>query len=151
MTQIRKAVEVCRELFAEVSAEGYTMKIEGAKSLRGEFIQRAITECGMTKNGAATYYQNLKNEAAGKPLYYPTKKSEDQPKTFVDLTSALAMPAPSSEVNEAVEEAINHRWMVWNPSTNSEVASFETRSKAQEMAKSLNMVWKDRSKVAEVA
>ena len=150
MTQIRKAVEVCRELFAEVSAEGYVMRIEGAKSLRGEFIQRAITECGMTKNGAATYYQNLKNEAAGKPLYYPTKKSEDQPKTFVDLTSVLAS-APSSNVNEAVEEAVQHRWMVWNPSTNSEVASFETRSKAQEMAKNLNMVWKDRTKTVELA
>lgn len=150
MTQIRKAVEVCRELFAEVSAEGYVMRIEGAKSLRGEFIQRAITECGMTKNGAATYYQNLKNEAAGKPLYYPTKKSEDQPKTFVDLTSVLAS-APSSNVNEAVEEAVQHRWMVWNPSTNSEVTSCESRAKAQEMAKSLNMVWKDRTKIAEMA
>lgn len=141
--KIPSGVSQARVLFAEVNAPGYQIKTEGAKSIRGDFIARAQVECGLTKNGASTYFQNLKNEAAGKPLYYPTKKKDDQPKNFVDVGSALTS-APS--VNAAVEEA--KRWFVVNEE-GAEVAQFDSRKQAQEHAKSEDgLKWMDRTKVA---
>lgn len=70
-------MELSRPLFNEIHAEGYVLS-EGSKSARSEFVTRAQKELGLTKAGAATYFQNLSNEKAGKPLYGTKKKAEPE-------------------------------------------------------------------------
>lgn len=60
-------MDKARELFLKLKDADYTIP-EGS-SIRKEFISAAIANIGLTKNGAITYYNNLQNEAKGKPLY----------------------------------------------------------------------------------
>lgn len=74
-------IQQARTLFQEVYAADYKLT-EGVKSLRQEFLKRAQEEIGMTPSGAATYHQNLSNEAKGEKLYKysATKKVEAEAK-----------------------------------------------------------------------
>ena len=134
-----------RVLFSEIYTPGYKFKIEGAKSQRNEFIKRAIGEFGMTQNGAATYFQNLSNEAKGDPLYkYTSKKkvavAEGQ---LTDTTEAAGQAADLNK--SAVEGEIGaHRWTVSNEA-GEEVASFPIRKTAQTYAKDNGLKQGDRN------
>lgn len=101
-------MELSRPLFNEIHAEGYVLR-EGSKSARSEFVTRAQDELGLTKAGAATYYQNLTNEKAGKPLYGTKKKADvkDEPKAEdADAPQAPEAPVEDAEVPvEATDEA----------------------------------------------
>lgn len=75
-------MELSRPIFNEVTASDFVLP-EG-KTARAEFIRRAQEEAGCTPAGAATYWQNLSNEAKGGKLYSrPAKKATppaDEPK-----------------------------------------------------------------------
>lgn len=70
-------MDKARALFLTLKEADYVVP-EGS-SIRKEFISKAQVAfsdggIGLTKNGAITYYNNLQNEAKGKPLYIkPTK------------------------------------------------------------------------------
>lgn len=141
-----------RILFAEIYAPGYKLKMEGAKSQRSEFVKRAMAEFGATKNGAATYFQNLSNEAKGQPLYkYSAKKkdvqtAEGQLNQTTD-TAAANLPKPEAADNNnsvAEGEPGAFRWTCVNEA-DEEVASFPIRKSAQEYAKQNNLKQGDRN------
>ena len=81
---------------------------------RKEFIEQAAVE-GLSKHCAATYYQNLKNEAKGESLYKYNK----------NVVSAKAA------VN--VEYTPVNRWIVCNDGK--AVNCFKSRQLAREFAK----------------
>ena len=64
-----------------------TSKMNKAKAIfakatsRKEFIEMAIVEAELSKHGAATYYQNLKNEAKGESLYKYNKTAKSNVET----------------------------------------------------------------------
>ena len=116
-------VAIARQVFAVVSAPDYDLG--EVKSVRQAFISQAMAEAGLTKHGASTYYQNFSNEARGKGLYKYNKVA----KKAVE-----------------VKAAEQHRWMVLGENNN-EIASFESRAKAQAEAKATGMKWADRNKV----
>lgn len=60
-------MDKARDLYNKLKADDFTVP-EGS-SIRKEFISAAQANIGLTKNGAITYYNNLQNEAKGKPLY----------------------------------------------------------------------------------
>lgn len=62
----------CRGLLNEIKADAANLV---DTSVRQEFIKRAISEIGMSKAGAITYYNNLNREAQGKPLYQKPKSA----------------------------------------------------------------------------
>lgn len=108
-------MDIAKQIYAEVNAEGYVLP-EGAKSIRQAFIQRAISEGGLTKNGASTYYQNLQNAANGKKLYSYTPKKKvaaEVPNAGEVFTApkaegsedgdAEAAPEVAAETSETVE------------------------------------------------
>lgn len=86
MAKSTTAMARARPLYQEITAEGYQIQT-GAKSLRLEFINRAVKEIGLTVKGAPTYFSNLKNEAEGKPLYHVKKVAPKAERTFVDVSS----------------------------------------------------------------
>lgn len=139
-----------RILFAEIYAPGYKLKMEGAKSQRSEFVKRAMAEFGATKNGAATYFQNLSNEAKGEPLYKYTPKKKttaagtQQAEGQLQQTTEQAGQA-ADQNNSASEGAIGEfRWTVSNEA-GEEVASFPIRKTAIEYAKANGLVQGDRN------
>ena len=137
-----------RILFAEIYAPGYKLKMEGAKSQRSEFVQRAMAEFGATKNGAATYFQNLSNEAKGQPLYkYTPKKKEATAGAegqLTDTTNQAGKGADDQNKANAEGEVGKFRWTVSNEA-GEEVASFPIRKAAQEYAKTNGLVQGDRN------
>ena len=106
-----------------------TSKMNKAKAIfakatsRKEFIEMAIVEAELSKHGAATYYQNLKNEAKGESLYKYNK----------------------NVVKAEVEYIPTHRWLVVKEGK--AVACFPSRQKAQDHAKLNGLKWKDASKI----
>ena len=87
---------------------------------RKEFIEQAAVE-GLSKHCAATYYQNLKNEAKGESLYKYNKTAKKA---------------------ETIEQYIpTHRWLVVKD--NKAVNCFPSRQKAQDYAKENGLKWKD--------
>ena len=104
-----------------------TSKMNKAKAIfakatsRKEFIEMAIVEAELSKHGAATYYQNLKNEAKGESLYKYSKTAKKA---------------------ETIEQYIpTHRWLVVKD--NKAVNCFPSRQKAQDYAKENGIKWKD--------
>lgn len=85
MTNKRAKAEA---LYAELRVEGYVPP--AGKSLRQVFIDRAVTEFGMTDKGAATYYVNAKKRYEGGvvPNYYTPKTPKPQP-----VGTTVAAPA----------------------------------------------------------
>lgn len=142
MTEATKKVtkmDQARGLFKEIFARGYDLK---GKSQRSTFIDRAMAEQGLSKHCAGTYYQNLTNEANGKPLY---KYNKTKPKKAEGTTK--------EQVNEMTEQllALTHqvaeRWFVVN-AEGQELNNFKTRGEAQKYAKDNGLDWKDRNKAA---
>lgn len=145
-----------RKLFAEIYTAGYKFKIPGAKSQRNEFIKRAIAEFGMTQAGAATYFQNLTNEAKGEPVYKYNKGKKKAATTTGEAGAAAgalnettnqagaALPgAQSKDMSEEAGAIGKFRWIVQN-AAGEELSSHPTRSEAQTKAKELNCDWADR-------
>lgn len=142
-----------RKLFAEIYQPGYKLKMEGAKSQRSEFVKRAIAEFGATKNGAATYFQNLSNEAKGQPLYkYGAKKKTtaagtEQAEGQLQQTTTQANEAADNN-NSANEGQIGEfRWTCLNEA-GEEVASFPIRKTAIDHAKTNGLKQGDRNLAA---
>lgn len=152
----KSKMEHARELWAEIYTPGYKFKIEGAKSHRNEFIKRAIKEFGMTQNGAATYFQNLSNEAKGEPVYkYNKTKGKGTTKgQAADATGTLEQT--TNEAGKGLVEETNKdqtnaegaigkfRWMVINEASE-ELSSWPTRSLAQNAAKEIGAKTADRN------
>lgn len=73
-----------------------SIEVDEGKSARATFIARAqLPEIGMTKNGAATYWQNLVSLEKGGKLYPHTAKSTKK------VDAAPADGAPAAETTEA--------------------------------------------------
>lgn len=124
-------------LFNEIHARGY--KLEG-RTQRAVFIDRAINEIEMTKNGASTYYQNISNKVnKGMSLYKYNKPAKKVNKKTVKAAEAQVL-ALLPKLNE-------HRWYVVNEN-GVEVNCFEVRAKAQAFAKVNGFKWQDRNKAA---
>ena len=65
-------MEKARVLFNTIAGE----TLAEGDSARKQFISRGQSEIGLTKAGAITYYNNLRNEAKGGKLYaYGAKKA----------------------------------------------------------------------------
>lgn len=134
MTDIKvNKMAVARVIFGEIFTRGY--KLPEGKTQRAHFIARAVAEIPMSQHGAATYYQNLTNEAGGKGTYKYNKKST-APKSKKAVAKA-------EEVVLALVHQATERWMAVNE-TGYEVNSFKTRTAAQEFAKVNGLKWKDR-------
>lgn len=84
-------MDKARALYQSLKAEGYVVP-EGS-SIRKEFISAAQAQIGLTKNGAITYYNNLQNEAKGKPLYITPKKAA----TVAEVAGAEALVTTTEE------------------------------------------------------
>lgn len=131
-----KKIDLARVLYQEIFARGYDLK---GKTQRTVFMERAQKEQGLSKHCAGTYYQNLTNEANGKPLYKYNKPAKKK--------------ATKAEAKEMAEQllALTHqaaeRWYVTN-AEGVEVHNFKTRGEAQKFAKDNGLEWKDRSKAA---
>lgn len=163
-------MELARPIFKEIYAAGYKLS-EGCKSQRAEFIKRAQAEIGMTAKGAATYFQNLSNEAKGESLYkYNTTKKADVAGSEETTGEVAKQAIEAADANKGpeevkddlvIDEASNkgpaevkndeltteigqHRWMVVN-ATGEEINSFSSRAKAQAAAKELGLDWQDRN------
>jgi len=94
--KVPSKMDKARELFVSLKAEDYTVP-EGS-SIRKEFISKASVALadggiGLTKNGAITYYNNLQNEAKGKPLYITPKKGA----TTAEVQGAESQVAKTDE------------------------------------------------------
>lgn len=135
VTEIKKVTKMslAKALFKEIFTPGYDLK---GKTQRGEFIARGMAEHGFTKHGAGTYFQNLTNEASGKPLYMYNKTKPKAAKVQ-ELEDQLL----------ATTEAAAERWMAVNEE-GVEVNSFKTRTEAQTFAKGNGLKVKDRTKAA---
>lgn len=146
-------MELCSKLYHEVFAKGYDL---GGKSQRAVFIQRAIAELGMTKNGANTYYQNLSNAARGLGKYkynkYVSKAGSkaDTGDKAGSTDAGLDLPGsgkPSKGAVAAAEKAaaktatdLTQRWQVLDGTE--VVNSFSTRSAAKKAAVN-GLTWAD--------
>lgn len=142
-------MEHARVLFNEIYAPGYKFKVEGSKSQRNEFVKRAIAEFAMTKNGAATYFQNLSNEAKGEKLYkYGSKKTTkagtEQAEGQLKTTTASAGEALDNNNSASEGEIGKFRWTVRNEA-GEEVASFPVRKTAIDYAKTNGLKQGDRN------
>ena len=139
VTEIKKVTKMSlgKALFAEIFTPGYDLK---GKTQRAEFIERGMKEHEFTKHGAGTYFQNLTNLAAGKPLY---KYNKTKPKAKTTKADVAAMEAQLLLTHQVAEE----RWMTVN-AEGQHVSSFATRSEAQDFAKVNGLKVKDRSKAA---
>lgn len=149
-------MEQAKKLYAEIFTPGYKLK-EGTTSQRSEFIRRAIDEFQMTKAGAGTYYQNLSNKDRGQDLYKYNKKKTG---TKAEVKEGeVAAGTVTGQANQALESkgkndqttdegsVGQYRWTCKNEA-GEEVASFPTRSKAQEFAKAGGLIQGDRKEEA---
>lgn len=98
-------MSVAKSVYAEVYSEGYEYKTD-AKSPRAEFINRMMAD-GLKLNAAATYHQNIKNELAGKPLYYKSKKADKPAEVFLQVTEPVLQEEVKSDEadNKVVDKA----------------------------------------------
>lgn len=93
-------MDKARALYNTLKAADYVVP-EGS-SIRKEFISKAQVAVadggiGLTKNGAITYYNNLQNEAKGKPLYIkPAPKA-----TTAQVQGAEAQLATTTDETKA--------------------------------------------------
>lgn len=139
-------MDLVRPIFKEIYSQGYKLS-EGCKSQRAEFIKRSIAEAGMTKNGAATYFQNLTNEARGEPTYkYGKKKAEGQTTAGANQALDAANANNSNEGGQDDNAPGAHRWMTVN-AAGEEINSYTSRDKAKKAASLSGLEWKDRNDV----
>lgn len=139
-------MDLVRPIFEEIYTEGYKLS-EGCKSQRAEFIKRAQEEASMTKNGAATYFQNLSNQAKGQALYKynVAKKVNDEEQTKETVNQATTALDETTEESAEKSTVGLFRWITKN-AEGEETASFESRAKAQAAALVTKQTWADRNK-----
>ena len=124
-------------LYTTVYAEDFDLQ---GKTARSVFIEKAMAEIGMTKAGASTYHQNIRNKIVnGKGLYEYNKTATKTDEVIVEAEKAPAV----EEVKAYVPE---HRWTVMMDGK--VVDSFPSRAKAQEAAKAMGGKWGDATKAA---
>lgn len=93
-------MEKARVLFNTIAGE----TLAEGDSARKQFISRGQSEIGLTKAGAITYYNNLRNEAKGGKLYaYGAKKAAPAETTAGGEAEANAQ-AGGEPVGDAQEE-----------------------------------------------
>ena len=136
-TPVVSKMTLARTIYQEIFARGY--KLPEGKTQRAHFIARAIVEVPMSQHGAATYYQNLSNEANGQKTYKYNKPAK---KTTAKVTKKAV--AKMEEVVLALTHQATERWMCVN-GFGYEVNSFKTRTMAQLFAKDNGLKWKDRN------
>lgn len=140
MTQAKVSkMQLARAIYDEIFSRGYQLN---GKTQRAVFIQRAIDEVGMTKNGASTYYQNISNKVnKGMKLYAYNKPAKKK-----TVTSDV-VKAAEKQVLLMLPLLEKQRWMVVDDN-GQEVNNFKSRSEAQQFAKVNEMKWLDRNKAA---
>lgn len=74
----KSKIDLAREHFHRINAEGYAPK--AGSSPRKDFLEVCINELEMTENGASTYWQNLRNEDKGDPLYKGSRAPTGAPR-----------------------------------------------------------------------
>lgn len=81
---------IADKLYAEIISEGYVLK---EKTVRQEFIARAVKEYGFPPKGASTYHHNARSHHNGEPRYHESiNRPREQtaygvlPDWFPDLT-----------------------------------------------------------------
>lgn len=105
------------------------------KSVRQRYIARVMSEIGLSKNGAATYFQNEKNRDRGEDKYKHNKASRVRAKQREDANKSKEEQTAKVE-EKATEEAKEiHRWQVVLKDTRALVDSFTGRKAAQEFNK----------------
>lgn len=87
-------MDLCKPLFSGLK-DGSIALIEG-KSARATFISKAVDDLGLTKNGAATYWQNLTSLDKGGKLY---------PHTAAKKKTDATTPADAAPADEAKDPA----------------------------------------------
>lgn len=137
VAEIKKVTKMslAKALFKEIFTPGYDLK---GKTQRAEFIARAIAEHEFTKHGAGTYFQNLTNLAAGKPLYKYNVTKPKAAKATVETVKEL-----ENQVLLLTHQAAE-RWMAVN-AEGQEVNNFKTRAQATAFAKANDLKVKDRN------
>ena len=102
MTTLNK-MQLAKEIYEIVNAAEYTP----TKSIRADFIDRLVIEAEMTKSGASTYYQNLRNKANGRGLYEynktASKKATSEKKVKIEVDPRLDINVESIEVKTQIE------------------------------------------------
>lgn len=102
MTTLNK-MQLAKDIYEIVNAVDYTP----TKSIRADFIERLVIEAEMTKSGASTYYQNLRNKANGRGLYEYNKtagkKSITEKKVKIEVDPRLDINVELIEVDTQVE------------------------------------------------
>ena len=102
MTTLNK-MQLAKDIYEIVNAADYTP----IKSIRADFIERLVIEAEMTKSGASTYYQNLRNKANGRGLYEynktASKKSTAEKKVKIEVDPRLDINVESIEVKAQVD------------------------------------------------
>lgn len=93
VAQAMKKIDIAKKLYAEITA----VPAPEGKTHRGIFIERAMAQIGMSKSGANTYFQNLKNEAHGEGRYKYQPKS---PAKAAEAGAAAAQPQPRDTAEE---------------------------------------------------
>lgn len=103
MTTLNK-MQLAKDIYEIVNAAEYTP----IKSIRADFIDRLVTEAEMTKSGASTYYQNLRNKANGRGLYEynktASKKSTAEKKVKIEVDPRLDINTKSIDVDVQAAE-----------------------------------------------
>lgn len=74
----KSKIDIARDHFHRINAEDY--KPTEGSSPRKDFIAVCIKELEMTENGASTYWQNLRNEGKGEPLYKGSRQPTGAPR-----------------------------------------------------------------------
>lgn len=102
MTTLNK-MQLAKDIYEIVNAADYTP----IKSIRADFIERLVIEAEMTKSGASTYYQNLRNKANGRGLYEynktASKKYTAEKKVKIEVDPRLDINVESIEVKGQVD------------------------------------------------
>ena len=103
-----------QEIYDSIHTNGYDLK---GKSLRQEFMDRAMDEAKLSKHGANSYYQNIRNERVhGKSLYEYNKSTEGENNSEENQRRIRRTARSNSNSNRTTEVKpefhIEHSWVV---------------------------------------
>lgn len=100
-----------QEIYDSIHTDGYDLK---GKSLRQEFMDRAMNEAKLSKHGANSYYQNIRNERVhGKSLYEYNKSTEgNNSGESVNSTRTRRTTRMNQSKSVKPEFQIEHSWVV---------------------------------------
>ncbi len=101
-----------QEIYDSIHTNGYDLK---GKSLRQEFMDRAMNEAKLSKHGANSYYQNIRNERVHGKSLYEYNKSTDEDNNQSENTSRIRRGNRTNR-NRTTEVKpefhIEHSWVV---------------------------------------